>query len=796
MSRALTTPARARLCRAFALACLALLAPGAWATDFIDCSAVANGTGTFASPWWGVSATKGDNSTSNINETTISSNDDDILFKAGTTCDNSQLGGTGGFPNGLGMAGSAGNYIRIGVYDPDTGEEILTPTSEQRVWLKGNGTTRTEMVSMFGYSFVVLNGFKCSGGSNSSGRGCISIGINGATPPTDIFVTNNEIVQGDSPTNTANMYGIVVAGTGSGATGARVTISGNTISGLRGTSTNVGILCSNMDSCIIDGNYIDASGGSGLFDGGVWTRSTIDARAVSSDHVVTDNTIIGGRIGIRHNFDYTLGATLPYLNRATISRNVLTNQTLQGISLGFTRESLIEGNTITGAGLASGDGSGIAISGLSAYVGASDTMGTRIAGNTITDSGKFAVWLLGISKAVVEDNIISGCGFSGSVYSRCIELTTRDSSVETLAQTLTLSALSGAGVTATAGGGTPFVTADLEKIITGPLHNGGALRITAINSPTQVTGTVIVPFLDLNIAASIWGWEVLSCENTIRGNIVSGAVADFSNGGGTEGLGIGLDDLTCASVVERNFVSGNSFYGIESNNGHGNIIRNNILHKNGTGSDGGAERSVRKSQINIKGSSAAVYGNSINCDGSAYGIAAENSQTANPLGGPLDAVANGGASTYRNNVIVNCSIAAIVGNANDSANNNAFHGNALNYVWMPKLIYSSSPTVGDLTAQTLDGASLTSDPKFVGGANPQTPWQFSLSASSRLPGSGDTCADNDFFGDPFYVACDIGAIRRDQCYRRAPDGALSKSRFKSQVISRCNGVPGRYPEGM
>jgi parallel beta-helix repeat protein len=742
---------------ALALLCLSLRAWGA--TNFVDCSAVANGTGTFASPYWGASAVKGDNSTSNIDETAISTADDDILFRAGTTCDNSQLGGTGGFPNGLGMAGSSGNYIRIGVYDPATGNEILNPTPDQRVWLRGNGTTRTEMISMFGYSYVVVNGFKCSGGSNGSGRGCISAGINGATPPSNLIISNNEVFLGDSPTNTASMYGIVVAGTSSGSTGSNITITGNTVSGMVGTSLAAGILCSNMDGCAITNNTIAAGGFSAPDIFGIWTRSTIDARAVTSNMVITGNTVIGGEIGIRHNFDYTLGATMPYLNTSTISRNTLTNQTSLGISLGFPRASLIEDNIITGAGLASGDGAGITFSSLSGYVGGSDTMGTRVARNRITNSGKFAIWLLGSSGAIVEQNVLSGCGFSGSVYSRCIELTTRDSSIETNPNTLTLSALTGSGVTATAGGGTPFVIGDIEKIIVGREDNPGALRITGFTSSTVVTGTVIVPFLSTSHAASRWGWEVLACENTIRGNTVSGAVADFSNGGGTEGLGIGLDDQTCSTVVESNLVFDNSFYGIESNNGHGNVIRSNVVHRNGWGSDGGAGRSLRKAQINIKGSNAQVYNNSINCAGNPYGIAVENSQTTNPLDGPTDYVANGATAVYRNNVVVNCSIAGIVGDANDLANNNSYFGNALNYVWMPKLIYSSAPTVGDLTAQTLDGASLTSAPKLLGGAS-ATADGFRPAEDSPLCSAGTPIAQGGMYydGQRFGSRPAIGAL--------------------------------------
>lgn len=88
---------------------------------------------------------------------------------------------------------------------------------------------------------------------------------------------------------------------------------------------------------------------------------------------------------------------------------------------------------------------------------------------------------------------------------------------------------------------------------------------------------------------------------------------------------------------------------------------------------------------------------------------------------------------------------------------------------------------------------------WVGGTNPTTAEGFRLSAGSPLAGAGTDLGDEiaDFFGDLMYDGkWDIGAFRRDSCYRRSRDGKLDPARTRSQVVSRCLGVPGRYPEGL
>lgn len=98
---------------------------------------------------------------------------------------------------------------------------------------------------------------------------------------------------------------------------------------------------------------------------------------------------------------------------------------------------------------------------------------------------------------------------------------------------------------------------------------------------------------------------------------------------------------------------------------------------------------------------------------------------------------------------------------------------------------------------TLHASDVTSDPKFVGGPNPTTAEGFRPSATSPLVGAGtDVGSEQDFFGDTYYSSPDIGAFRRDSCYRRSRDGKLDMARTRAQVASRCLGIPGRYPEGL
>lgn len=98
----------------------------------------------------------------------------------------------------------------------------------------------------------------------------------------------------------------------------------------------------------------------------------------------------------------------------------------------------------------------------------------------------------------------------------------------------------------------------------------------------------------------------------------------------------------------------------------------------------------------------------------------------------------------------------------------------------------------------VDGEHTTTRaPRLVGGEAPTTVAGFAPSATSPMPGAGADLGDlSDFHGDPFHAVRDIGAIRRDQCYRRGPSGALDMARRIQTVQERCRGVPARYPEGL
>lgn len=74
-----------------------------------------------------------------------------------------------------------------------------------------------------------------------------------------------------------------------------------------------------------------------------------------------------------------------------------------------------------------------------------------------------------------------------------------------VAQTLTLSARFGEGITATAGGGTPFASGDVGKMILDvTTGSSGLAQITAFTSSTIVTVRILRPFIGLVIVSSSW----------------------------------------------------------------------------------------------------------------------------------------------------------------------------------------------------------------------------------------------------------------------------------------------------
>ena len=68
---------------------------------------------------------------------------------------------------------------------------------------------------------------------------------------------------------------------------------------------------------------------------------------------------------------------------------------------------------------------------------------------------------------------------------------------------------------------------------------------------------------------------------------------------------------------------------------------------------------------------------------------------------------------------------------------------------------------------------------------------------SALLGAGDALGISaDVNGDAFYTPPDIGAFNRTSCYLRAADGLKNPARMRTDVLTRCGGIPSRYPEGL
>lgn len=94
-----------------------------------------------------------------------------------------------------------------------------------------------------------------------------------------------------------------------------------------------------------------------------------------------------------------------------------------------------------------------------------------------------------------------------------------------VAQTLTLSATTGTGVTATAGGGTPFAgtSADVGKFINSVPSGTGRAIVTAAVSTTVCTVTVIDAFTGTSVSSSAWsfgipGWQQYNSTGSTSGS--------------------------------------------------------------------------------------------------------------------------------------------------------------------------------------------------------------------------------------------------------------------------------------
>lgn len=725
----------------------------AWAaTWYVDCSAGVNGAGSsFVSPF---------NAGSSVNWATIAAGDDDVLFRAGVTCNNSKLGAAAGWPNASDIAGSPGDYIRIGVYDPATGAEILTPTAEQRAVFAGDGTTRTEMISLFGFSYTVVNGIDISGGSFGSQRGELSIGA-GVAASNNIIVSNCKFSQGLTPATAASAYAVQVAGLATAGGDLAISFINNDFYSIPGTSTSYNILVSNADGVTIQNNTMRATASGSINTGHVLAQTTTDSGHFALDRLtIKGNTMTGGRESIRHTpFGGTSQAMS--ISNVVVRNNTISNLTHHAVRLSLPKGGVVEGNTITDVGSAGGYQAApiyVATSG-ALFTGADDFDGFAVRNNRMTGVGTYGVWVIGANDFVIEDNYISSCGnpnVSGATsYGRCIELTRSDTGGVTRrpAVAATLSGTTGS-VTLTATGA--LVAADLNRLVMAPRENEGICKVTAVTPPNTATCDVLRTFSVTTLPSGDWVIGQLTHSGAVRGNTIREAYGrQYSVSPGTEGIGIGLDDLTSLMTVEGNDIADTDYIGIEVNSGRGNSIRSNIIARAGRDDTYGTATFIRRAGIIDKGAGQNSYfNNSINCDGNAYGISFENTTT-----GATDDIANGGVSEARNNVIMNCSQAGLLMNANDLASNNSFFSNAANYVWMAYLSFSGEPIPANLTAQVLDGASKITDPKLLGGSAPTTALGFTPLPTSPLLGAGTpTSAKYDFYNLRIGIPPCIGAI--------------------------------------
>lgn len=127
----------------------------------------------------------------------------------------------------------------------------------------------------------------------------------------------------------------------------------------------------------------------------------------------------------------------------------------------------------------------------------------------------------------------------------------------TVAQTMTLSAVTGSGVTATAGGST-FAATDVGREIWGKA--GGRATITAYTSATVVTVDVTVTFPSVSIAASDW----YLTTNTLTGayHLIDEDVVALADGAVLDDITIDSDGIIVLPAQKSYVILGLSYLGI------------------------------------------------------------------------------------------------------------------------------------------------------------------------------------------------------------------------------------------
>jgi len=656
------------------------------------------------------------NTTTSLNWTTIGAGDDDIYLRA-VVCDATKLHASG-FPTGVNVAGIQADPIVVRSYtDPATCAPIEQPTPDQMVHFRNDGTVRTDLVALFGtVAWWDIKGIRCSGSSNALGRGCITVGSNGASLPSNIKISYSMVEMGDN--RQTNPTGIMVTGNGSGGySPLSITLDNITIRDMGGGSAT-GLFLSNADGVTLTNSTITgiAAAGAGVASG-ILIQTSTQAHRVSGGHNITGNTITNNMNGIRYAPFGADAGDFSNLQLVNITNNILSDNQSPISMISPLRLSRIANNIIDRAGQdlpvsALSNGAIYMLADSASVLGSSDLGGTVLEGNLMRNSARFALWLAGVSNVVARGNVIVGCGQRSKLntYGRCIEIT-KGIAFANVNASLTLSALSGAGVTATAGGAT-FVSTDLGKSILGYPDNAGMCKVVGFTSSTVVTCNVLVPFLSLTAVANAWRYGGVAHDLTIDRNFVSGASgSQYATAPGTEGVGLGLDDGTARTLVRGNTIYGNEWQGIQVNAGPGNVISGNTIWGNGTAPLEGAGSltpdSIRRAGI-LTNVGVTISNNTIDCRGRAvYGIASENTTTS-----PATA-ANGGVVTVTGNVIENCGLTALLLNENDIASGNLFWKNGRDYAWMNQLSFSSSPAPANLTTQALDVASVTGiDPQL------------------------------------------------------------------------------------
>ncbi len=311
------------------------------------------------------------------------------------------------------------------------------------------------------------------------------------------------------------------------------------------------------------------------------------------------------------------------------------------------------------------------------------------------------------------------------------------------------------------------------------------------NEDITVTGNECGPGNDGCIAVHSFGSSTSAYgKNVIANNEIRGTLGD------TGGV-----NLFYSQYVD---VYGNTCDGLSSSNIDGNCIlvdhdNDNVRVYQNFGKDltGSSADNSGVGVMLLDSTNVSIYSNAFanvkNCfwfsgeTNESGNLVANNScSNASLYGVRVQAAADADSLEFKNNVISGAPVGV---SAEAGAGNQNFGYNLI-----------SATTAYDVGgAFTPANDQDPANPRFLGGDTPTTAEAFRLSASSPLIAAGTDLGDEitDFFGDPLYNGSwDIGAFRRDSCYRRSRDGKLDMARTRAQVASRCLGIPGRYPEGL